>query len=157
MKNETAAVVMGIVIVLAFLAGLGLSTVLLRSTGTAETTNSTALSTSCEFTAEGWVLLQVLNSTSGKPIVSAPIQGYSVVPPCPPYPQTTVALNTTYTNATGFATFGGTLDEYRLYLHSFGNYFVDVPIQPERTTCVTLSIPSGQTEIKYSETFQFSC
>jgi hypothetical protein len=68
-----------------------------------------------------------------------------------------ITLNTTLTNATGYAEFGAELGEYHLTLNIYENYFVDAHTLPEQTTCVTLSIPSGETVIKYSGTFQFSC
>ena len=77
--------------------------------------------------------------------------------PCGSNSQTTIPLNTTLTNGTGYAEFGPELGEYHLSLYALGNYFVDASTLPERTTCVTLSIPSGETVIEYSATFQFGC
>ena len=154
MRNETVAVIMVIVMVLAFLVGLGSSTILVKN-GSASGTTST--STSCMIPDEGQVLLQVTNSTSGKPIARAPVYAQFVSQGCSPNTFTTVNLNTTLTNATGFVTFSGEVGEYHLNLHTFGNYFVDVLTNPGETACVTLGIPSGETSIAYSGFPESSC
>ena len=97
MKNETVAVIMAAVIVLAFVAGLGSSTLLLRGSNTSATTTSSSISTVCVINAEGEVDLQVLNSTTGEPIGSAPVQAQFLAPECPPNAHTTATLNTTMT------------------------------------------------------------
>ena len=127
------------------------------STTTFKSGQTTNTSTTCVILAEGEVLLQVLNSTTGRPISSVPVQGQLTPVPCGSNPQTIIPLNTVLTNGTGYAVFGPELGEYHLTLYTLGNYFVDVSTLPEKTTCVTLSIPSGETVIKYSATFQFSC
>lgn len=132
-----------------YLVGVGVS-------GESTSTTSTGTSTTCIIEAEGEVLLQVLNDTSGKPIASIPVQAQFQAPPCPPNPHTTTTLNETFTNSTGFVTFGGEVGEYHLRINNYA-YSVVVSTLPERTTCVTFSIPSGETIIKYSQTFQFSC
>jgi hypothetical protein len=154
MRNETVAVIMVIVIVSAFLAGFGSSTVLLKSGGASETTST---STTCTIPDEGQVLLQVMNDTSGKPIASAPVYAQFVSQGCSPNSYTAVDLNTTLTNATGFVTFSGEVGEYHLNLHTFGNYFVDVSTNPGETACVTLGIPGGETHISYSGYLESSC
>jgi hypothetical protein len=120
-------------------------------------TTTASNSTSCEVAAEGQVLLQVLNSTSGKPILNAPIQAQVTPFYCNSSPPTTITLNTTLTNSTGYATFGADLGEYHFTLNTYGNYFVYASTLPEQTTCVTLSIPSNMAVIRYSGSFQFSC
>jgi len=145
-------------LVAALLAGAGAGYLVGQSVSVNRPFSTTSsASTNCEIPAEGEVILQVLNSTSGKPISSAPIQGQIVPVPCGSTPQATITLNTTLTNDTGFAVFGDELGEYHLTLYSYGNYFVDASTLPERTTCVSLSIPSGETVITYSPTFQFAC
>ncbi len=135
---------MVILVVTAFLAGLGASTLILRGNGTSAT-NSTGDGTLCTVAAEGQLILQVLNSTNGKPVAFAPIYG-QFVSGCS---YTPINLNGTTTNATGFVKFGGEVGEYHLNLHTLGNYFVDASTNPGETTCVTLSIPSRETHITY--------
>ena len=147
MKRGTIVATMIIVLVLAFLAGLSSSTVLLKSS---------SISTMCTIPDEGAVVLQVLNSTTGKPIAFAPVFAQFVSEACSQNSYTAFDLNTTMTNATGYAVFAGELGEYHLNLHTLGNYFVDVS-NPGETACVTLSIPSGETQITYSGYLESSC
>ncbi|MGD0319069.1 MAG: hypothetical protein ABSB56_05200 [Nitrososphaerales archaeon] len=156
MKNETVAAIMVTVTVLAFVAGLGSSTLILRGSNTSTTTTSSSISEVCSISAEGEVILQVLNSTSGKPIGSAPVHAQFLAPECPPNVDTTTTLSTTMTNSTGFITFGGEVGQYYLSVDGY-TYSVVVSALPERVTCVTLGIPSGETNITYSQTFQFRC
>jgi hypothetical protein len=156
MRNETIAIIMVVTIVLAFLAGLGSSVVLLRSSSASQMTTSSTTSTQCSTAAAGQVQLRVVNSTNGKPIASAQVYGEVDFPDCS-NSYTTVNLETTYTNATGFAFFGSEIGTYYLTVQAHGNYFVDVTAGPEQTTCVTLSIPSGEFTVRYSQTFQFTC
>jgi len=121
------------------------------------TTTTTSLSTECTVAAEGQVLLLVLNSTNGKAIPDAPVQAQVTPFYCNSTPPSTISLNTTMTNSTGYVEFGPDLGIYHLTLNTYGNYFVYASTLPEQTTCVTLSIPSGETTIKYSGSFQFSC
>jgi hypothetical protein len=156
MKNESIAIIMAAVIVLAFVAGLGSSTLVLRGSNTSATTASSSISTVCSIAAEGEVVLQILNSTTGEPIGSAPVQAQFLAPECPPNAHTTTTLNMTLTNSTGFVVLGGEVGQYYLGVDGYA-YTVVVSALPERATCVTLSIPSGETHIAYSATFQFSC
>jgi hypothetical protein len=154
MRNETVAVIMVIVIVSAFLAGLGSSAILSKN-GSA--TGTTTTSTTCVIPDEGQVLLQVMNSTSGRPIADAPVYAQFLSQGCSPNTYTVVDLSTTLTNATGFVTFSGEVGEFHLNLHTFGNYFVDVSTNPGETACVTLGIPNGTTNIAYSGFLESSC
>ncbi len=144
MRNEVIAITMVFVVVLAFLAGLVSSTLLLQRNGTS-TTSSSSVPTLCTVAAEGQLILQVLNSTNGKPVAFAPVYG-QFISGCSYIP---INLNGTSTNATGFVTFGGEVGEYHLNLHTLGNYFVYASTNPGETTCVTLSIPSRETHITY--------
>ena len=158
MKNGAVAALLVVAILAGAAVGhfVGVSTSETQS-GESTTTTSTTTSTQCQVSAEGAVLLQVVNSTSGKPIPSVPVQAQVTPFYCNSTPPTTISLNTTLTNGTGFAGFGDELGEYHLTLYSLGNYFVYASTLPEQTTCVTLSIPSGETVIKYSGTFQLTC
>ena len=158
MKNEVIASLL----VLTVLAGAGMGYLMgtdLSASHNGGTTGPTSpnVSVTCTVPDEGELLLQVMNSTSGEPIASAPVQGQLVLPACSPSTYTAVELNTALTNATGFVVFGGELGEYHLYFPSFGNYFVDVSMNPGQTACVTLSIPSGETNITYSGMPGSSC
>jgi len=155
MKQGTVAVIMAVVIVLAFVAGLGSSPFLLRG-GKASMASGSSASTTCVISAEGEVVLQVLNSTSGRPVASASVQAQFLALACPPNPHTTTTLNATVTNSTGFVVFGGVVGQYSLSVDGYA-YPLVVSALPERTTCVTLSLPSGETHIAYSATFQFRC
>ena len=137
------------VIVVSFLAGSAFGFYLLPRI-------DAGASTQCDTNAAGEVRLQVVNSTSGEPIASASVFGEVGFPDCS-NSYTSVALNTTLTNGTGFAFFGPEIGTYHLTVQAHGNYFVDASTRPEQTTCVTLSIPSGETVTKYSGTFQFNC
>jgi hypothetical protein len=147
------------VVLLAFVAGLGSSTLLQRGSNTSTTSTtvtSSSILTECTILAEGDVILHVLNSTSGKPIGAVPVHAQFLAPVCNQNAPTITTMNTTMTNSTGFVTFGGVPGQYYL---SVDNYYPSVVVSalPERTTCVTLSIPTGETRITYSQTFQFSC
>ena len=156
MKNETVAVALVITLVLAFLAGLGSSTVLLKGNSTSGSTSSSTILTMCTIPDEGEVIMQVLNSTNGRPIPSAPVQAEFLAPECPPNPHTTVTLNTTLTNSTGFVTFGGEVGEWYLRASGYA-YSVGATTLPGQITCVTLGIPSGDTSITYSGFLVPSC
>jgi len=156
MKNETVAVVLVIILVMAFLAGLGSSTVLLKANSTSGTTSSSTISTTCTIPDEGQVIMQVLNSTNGRPIPSAPVQAEFLAPECPPNPHTTVTLNTTLTNSTGYVTFGGEVGEWYLSVSGYV-YSVTATTLPGQIACVTFGIPSGETHIMYSGFLEPSC
>ncbi|HZY95114.1 MAG TPA: hypothetical protein VFE98_09730 [Candidatus Bathyarchaeia archaeon] len=147
---------MVIVMVLAFVASLGFSALLQRSSNPGTTTTS-SVSTVCTIMAEGEIIMQVLNSESGKPIGGVLVRSQFLPPECPPNPHNTVTLNTTMTNGAGFVILGGEVGEYYLSVDGNGYPGVTLSILPERATCVTLNIPSGETRITYSATFQFSC
>ena len=157
MKNRVIATLL----VVAILAGAGAGYLVSANVSGNKTSNSTTITTSisteCTVNAEGEVLLLVLNSTSGKSIPDAPVQAQVTPFYCNSTPPTTISLNTTMTNGTGYAEFGADLGIYHLTLTTYGNYFAYASTLPEQTTCVTLSIPSGETIIKYSGSFQFSC
>jgi len=61
-----------------------------------------------------------------------------------------------YTNVNGTLTTGG-LGEFYLTINYSGNYYVEASIGPVRATCVTLSIPTGETHIVYSQSFETHC
>jgi len=118
--------------------------------------NSSTISTSCTILAEGQVILQVVNSTNDKPIPSATVQAEFLAPQCPPNPHTTTTLSPMTTNGTGFVTFGGEVGNWYLTVNGYG-YPVEVSTLPERNTCVTFGLPSGNTSITYSGFLESSC
>jgi len=158
MKNQTVAVVLVVAILMAFVAGLGSSAFLMKSSGTSGTTSSATTSVQCSTAAAGGVRLQVLNSTSGKPVTSASVYGSVDFPDCSNY-YTSTTLGTAMTNATGFVSFGSWIGSYHLTVQGphLTNYFVDVSTRPEKVSCVKLYIPSGEFTVNYSQTFSFTC
>ena len=157
MRNGVVAALLVVAILAGAGAGYLVSVNVSGNKTSNSTTTTTSISTECTVNAEGGVLLLVLNSTSGKSIPDAPVQAQVTPFYCNSTPPTTISLNTTMTNGTGHAEFGADLGIYHLTLTTYGNYFVYASTLPEQTTCVTLSIPSGETTIRYSGSFQFSC
>jgi hypothetical protein len=164
------AVVVVALIALAFVSGLEVSTFLSENrtititTGPSVTlvssstvsSNASGMSTTCELTAYGSVVLRVLNSSSDTPIGSVPVQVEYLQVPCPPNPQTTENLGVLKTNGSGIVSVGG-LGEYYFRFPTYGSYSVNASIAPERVVCVTVSFPSAQLRINYSTTFSFKC
>ncbi len=121
-------------------------------------TSSPTYSTTCEVLAEGSLFVTVLNGTSGKPINNVAIQ----VTEFPPSPCTntfsTIDLGVKSTNSSGMITIccdTGGYDLSATYLGS--SYSASALIEPEKATCVTLYLPSGQVKSNYSQTFGFAC
>lgn len=158
MNNKTVAVIVALAIVLAFAAGFGTSTTFPKSSSSITTTSSTisTISTVCTIPVEGNLILQVLNSTSGKPIGSVPVHVEYLAPDCSPNPHTIEDLGLMSTDTNGTLTIGG-LGEYYFNVSYFGSYSVEAGVEPVRATCVTLSTPSTEVHIAYSQSFQSSC
>ena len=127
-----------------------------RTSTSESNTNSSSMSTSCTILAEGQVIMQVVNSTNDKPIPSATVQAEFLASECPPNPHTTTTLSPMMTNGTGFVTFGGEVGNWYLTVNGYG-YPVEVSTLPERNTCVTFGLPSGETSITYSGFLETSC
>jgi hypothetical protein len=149
MKNETVAVIVVIGIVLAFIAGLGSSTVILRSGTTSGAASTSTISTVCTIPDSGEVIMQVLNSTDRKPVASAPVQIYFLEPVCPPNPHTPTTLSPMMTNGTGYVSIGGEVGEYTLSVEGTW-YSASATVGPGQIACITLGIPSGDTHITYT-------
>jgi len=163
MRNEVLGSVMAAVITIAFVAGIATGTFLKNNTVTIFTTQTTSTvttnsnSTTCVILAEGNLILTVLNSSSGKPISSVPVTIAHLAPYCPPNPHTTSSLGTMNTNGSGIITCCSDVGEYYLKVNYLGSYSVNASIGPEKATCITLRIPSGELSITYSQSFQTSC
>jgi hypothetical protein len=149
MRNETVGLIMVIGTVLAFLAGLGSSTVVLRGGNTSGATSSSVVSTVCTIPDSGEVIMQVLNSTDGKPIASALVQVEFLEPPCPPNPHTITTLRPVMTNGTGYVIVDGEVGYYTLSVGDHG-YSASAGVGPGQIACITLGIPSGETHITYT-------
>jgi hypothetical protein len=149
MKNETLAVIMATVIVLAFLAGLGSSTILLKGSGASQATSSSTILTTCTIPDSGEVIMQVLNSTDGRPIASAPVQVEFLEPVCPPNPHTMTTLSPMMTNGTGYVAIGGEVGDYTLSVSDYG-YSASASVGPGQIACITLGIPGGETHVTYT-------
>ncbi len=149
MRNETAAIMMVVVIALAFLAGLSSSTILLKGGSTSGVTSSSSILTICTIPDSGEVIMQVLNSTDGRPIVLAPVQVEFLEPVCPPNPHTVTTLSPTTTNGTGYVAIGGEVGEYTLSVSGYA-YSATATVGPGQIACVTLGIPSGETHVTYT-------
>jgi len=113
------------------------------------TASSSTISTTCTIPDDGEVIMQVLNSTNGKPIASAPVQIDFLEPVCPPNPHTITALSPTMTNGTGFVAIGGEVGDYTLSVGDYG-YTTSATVGPGQVACITLGIPSGETHITYT-------
>ena len=149
MKSEIVALVLVIGLVLAFLAGLGSSTILLRNNNTSGTTSIATISTVCTIPDSGEVIMQLLNSTSGRPIASAPVQVEFLEPLCPPNPHTVITLSPMMTNSTGYVAVGGEVGDYTFRVSSY-EYSASATVGPGQIACITLGIPSGETHVTYS-------
>jgi len=147
------AVVIVIAIGLAFAAGFTTATFNSRIGPTAPSSSSTsstsAVSTLCTIPDEGGLVLRILNSSTGQPISSVPVQVQNLYPECPPNPHTTENLGVMTTDANGTIITGG-LGEFYFGVNDSGYYSVDAGIKLGGTTCVTLEIPSGEVHIWYS-------
>lgn len=154
MRNGAVAAAVVAVAIVAFAAGFEASSVIPRTGGTVSSTST--VSTLCTIPAEGSLILTILNSSTGKPLPSVPVQLQNLPPACAPNPHTTETLGTMTTGSNGTITTGG-LGEFYLMVDYSGSYLVEANIGPVKTTCVTLSIPSGEVHIQYSAPFASSC
>ncbi len=149
MRNGAVAAVLVIVVVLAFLAGLGSSTVILKSSNTLGITSSSTISYTCTIPDSGEVIMQVLSSADGRPIASTPVQVEFLEPVCPPNPHTPTTLSPMTTNGTGYVAVGGEVGEYTLSVNGY-QYSASATVGPGQFACITLGIPSGETRTTYT-------
>ncbi len=136
-----------------------LTTPVRSTTHTTETvlnTNALVVSRACTYSAEGGLILTVDNGSNGKPIGSVPVQVAYVATICSSTVQT--SLGTVRTNGSGIVTFCCELGQYYFNVSYFGNHYSFIAtIEAQRTTCVTLRIPSGDLTVFHLATFTNSC
>ena len=127
-----------------------------RTTETALNTNALMVPRACTYSAEGSLILTVGNGSSGKPIGSVPVQVAYLATVCSSTVQT--SLGTVRTNDSGIVTFCCELGRYYFNVSYFGNHYSFIAtVEAQRTTCVTLRIPSGDLTVLHSATFTNSC
>ena len=127
-----------------------------RTTETVLNTNALMVSRACTYSAEGSLILTVDNGSSGKPIGSVPVQVAYVATICSSTVQT--SLGTVRTNGSGIVIFCCELGQYYFNVSYFGNHYSFIAtVEAQRTTCVTLRIPSGDLTVFHSATFTNSC
>src|SRR6266849_4504089 len=127
-----------------------------HTTETVLGTNALMVSRACTYTAEGNLVLTVANGSSGKPIGSVPVQVAYLATVCSSTVQT--SLGTVRTNDSGIVTFCCELGQYYFNVSYFGNHYSFIAtVEAQRTTCVTLRIPSGDLTVLHSATFTNSC
>jgi hypothetical protein len=111
-------------------------------------TTTTTTTTSCTISAEGFLLMKVLNSSNNEPIGSIPVHVEVQYPACPPNPPHTDNLGSFNTNASGFLNLGGTYNWFYISIdHGNEIYSINATINAGTLTCVTLPIPSGNPNI----------
>jgi hypothetical protein len=148
MRNGAVAALLAV----AILAGAGAGYLVgsqLKGSGTSGTSSSSTVLTTCTIPDSGEVIMQVLNSTDGRPIVSTPVQVEFLEPVCPPNPYTVTTLSPMMTNGTGYVTIGGEVGDYTLSVSGYG-YSASATVGPGQIVCITLGIPSGETHITYT-------
>ena len=105
----------------------------------------------CTFTAEGFLLMRVVNSTNGQPVGSLGVQVQALQPACASSPAVRETLGTIDANASGFLSVSGPYD-WAYFAASVGprSYSVNASMSAGALTCVTLTLPSGNLDITQS-------
>ena len=173
--NRTARVAVGIItITISFVAGFGLtyfstggnSTMSGKTTTTTTTiarispgNNSILVSAyrSCTVTAEGNLILTIVNDSFGAPISSVPVRVEYVGSVCSVNQNKTVHLGIASTNGSGVITICCELGDYYFHVNYIGSYTIIGSIWAERATCIRLGIPNGEVTILHSAPFQTAC
>ena len=111
-------------------------------------TTTTTTTTSCTISAEGFLLMKVLNGSNNEPIGSLPVHVEAQYPACPPNPSYEQDLGTFNTNASGFLSLGGTYNWYYLSIeHGHEIYSINASLSAGALTCVIFPIQSGNPSI----------
>jgi len=111
-------------------------------------TTTTTTTTSCMISAEGFLLMKVLNGSNNEPIGSLPVHVEAQYPACSPHPSHEQDLGTFNTNASGFLNLSGTYNWYYLSIdHGHEIYSVNASLIAGTLTCVMFPIPSGNLNI----------
>jgi len=111
-------------------------------------TTTTTTTTSCTISAEGFLLMKVLNGSNNEPIGSLPVHVEARYPACPPNPAYDDDLGTFNTNASGFLNLSGTYNWFYLSIgHGHEIYSVNASLSAGALTCVIFPIPSGNLNI----------
>ncbi len=119
---------------------------------TSTSTSSSTGSTICTIPDSGELLITAMNSSSGTPIGSVPVQVENYYPNCFTYNSTTMN-----TNASGMISIGG-IGYYNLTVSYNGvNTFINTYIGPGTLTCVTLELPSGSFDVSHSQGGESNC
>jgi len=111
-------------------------------------TTTTTTTSSCTISAEGFLLMKVLNSSTNEPIGSIPVHVEAQYPACPPNPPYIDEVGSAYTNASGFLNLSGPYNWYCLSIdHGNEVYSINATLNAGTLTCVTFPIPSGNPNI----------
>jgi len=111
-------------------------------------TTTTRTTMSCTISAEGFLIMKVLNSSNNRPIGSLPVRVEGQYPACLASPAYDTDLGTYETNASGILSLSGTYNWFYLSV-SFGREVISVnaTVTAGALTCVTFSIPSGNLDV----------
>jgi len=114
-------------------------------------TTTTTTTAFCSIEGEGFLLMEVLNSSNEEPIGSLPIHVEALYPACnsnPPYIQN---LGTDNTNASRILSLSGPYNWFFLSTdYGRGSFSVNATINAGAVTCVKLAIPTGSLNITQS-------
>ena len=139
------------------------TTINFATTTNATTNTGNGLTTVCIISAEGTInLIVVLDNTSiaqTAPLAGLPVVvGYYINTNCLLDFSPNEGIGTRTLNSSGMAVVCCMIGDYSFnFTYSGRNYYVIALVEPEKTTCVTVGIPSGKVNITFSQPYQNVC
>jgi hypothetical protein len=142
-----AIIVAAIIIAATIFVTIGAATTVTKTVSEPPTSSSVGTG-SCTFSAEGFLLMRVLNSTNGQPVGSLAAQTQALQPACASYPAVKENLGAIDTNASGFLSVSGPYNwTYFAVNVGLRSYSVNASMNAGALTCVTLTLPFGDQNI----------
>lgn len=129
----------------------------------ATTNTGNGLTTVCVISAEGTInLIVVLDNTSiaqTAPLAGLPVVvGYYINSNCLLDFSPDEGIGTRTLNSSGMTVVCCMIGDYSFnFTFSGRNYYVTAGVEPEKSTCLTVYVPSGKVNTTYSQEFQSTC
>lgn len=157
MKKAVVILVACACVAVAFVAGFA-SALLTQGTTTLRTyTYPETTAPQCFYSVSGALEMRIISDANGEPIASLPIQVATLVPACPGTEAYVQDLAPMTTNSSGAIGFGGEGLYYFSFKYGTRPFSVNASIGISTTTCVSLSVPSGDLNITYQPETPAGC